>query len=314
MNKLAVILICVLWTFISCDKMPENAPTYGTLHVVADETLFPVVEVLKTAFESSYPKAKVSISYLPESQVFQQFYGGDSTAVIVVARQLNEKEINHFKGKNINPRSAIIANDALALLVNRNNPDTNLTCTQANRIFSGEMKNWSEVSNKNVGGAINLVFDNEGSSTVSYLLSKTGKTSMPENAYALKTTQEVINYVMSNTGAIGIIGYNWLSDFDDAKYRSLRSKIKVVGLSPCEQQDSVEFYKPYAANVQDQLYPFSRQVFVINRETFSGLGTGFSAFVAGELGQRIISKTGILPAYKVEHNIVLKSEPFKVKK
>jgi phosphate transport system substrate-binding protein len=32
------------------------------------------------------------------------------------------------------------------------------------------------------------------------------------------------------------------------------------------------------------------------RESFSGLGSGFVSFVAGEKGQRIILKSGLVPA------------------
>jgi len=35
---------------------------------------------------------------------------------------------------------------------------------------------------------------------------------------------------------------------------------------------------------------------VINREYFSGLGTGFAQFIAGEKGQRIFLKSGLVPA------------------
>lgn len=313
MNRAAAITIFAVWFFTSCDKMPENAPTYGSVHVVADETIFPMVDILKTAFEHSYPRAQVVIEYLPESKAFQRFYESDSTAVLLAKRQLTQEEITFFKHKSLNPRTAIIANDAVALVVNQSNPDTNLACAAVKHILSGELDAWGLLSKYNRSGNINLVFDNQGSSTVSYLLSKSGISQAPKNSYAMHSTEEVINYVSGNVGAMGVVGYNWLSDYDDANSRLLRNKIKVLAIAPCEQQDSMEYYKPYAVNVQDGLYPFSRQVFVINRETFSGLGTGFAAFVAGELGQRIISKTGVLPAYKVEHNIVIKSEPFKVK-
>lgn len=313
MNKIGAIIILMFWFFASCDKLPENAPTYGVVHVVADETVFPMVDILKTAFEHDYPRAKVDINYLPEAQAFRQFYENDSAVVIVAARQLAEKELGFFKSKNLNPRTAIIANDAVALVLNRSNPDTNLTCAIVQEILSGELKSWASVSRANHSGNINLIFDNEGSSTLTYLLAKSGISNLPKNSYALHNTEEVIGYVAENKGAMGVVGYNWLSDYDDAKSRQLRSKINVLAISPCEQQDSVFYSKPYAFNVQEGLYPFSRQVFVINRETFSGLGTGFASFVAGELGQRIVSKTGVLPAYKVEHNIVIKSEPFKIK-
>jgi len=35
---------------------------------------------------------------------------------------------------------------------------------------------------------------------------------------------------------------------------------------------------------------------MVSRESFSGLGSGFISFVAGEKGQRIILKSGLVPA------------------
>lgn len=313
MKKAFVFILIAVFVSSSCEELPENAPTYGQTQVVADETLFPVVDALEKAFEHTYSKASVNVTYLPEVSAFQQFHN-DSIFVIVSARRLNATEEQHLKSRNLNPRTAIIANDAIALLVNPNNPDTNLTCEQALQFFRGDATDWSRFNTSNRSGKVNLVFDHQGSSTVSYILSKSGKSSLPANAYELKTTDAVVDYVASHAGALGIIGYSWLSDFDDPQCRKLRSMVEVVAVSPCEDGKSGEFFKPFATNIQEDVYPFSRQVFAINRETNNGLGTGFTAFVAGELGQRIISKTGILPAFKVEHNIELKSEPFKVKK
>ncbi len=297
--------------FWGCDKQPENTPTHGSTKVVADETLYPVVDALEKAFEHSYPNTTVEVTYLPEATAFQHFY--DSTTVIVSARKLTEKETAYFTQKTLNPRTAILANDAIALLVNPNNPDSNLTCEQALQIFKGQVLDWKQLSSTNKNGSLSLVFDNQASSTVSYILSKTGQVALPANSYAQQTTEAVVDYVAKHPGALGIIGYVWLSDYDDPQCKKLLAKIKVAAISKCEDSDGIP-YKPFAQNIQDGLYPFSRQVFVINRETSNGTGTGFTAFMAGELGQRIISKTGILPAYKVEHVIELKSQPFKLEK
>ena len=55
-------------------------------------------------------------------------------------------------------------------------------------------------------------------------------------------------------------------------------------------------YKPYQAYVAQGLYPYTRKVYIISREARTGLGTGFSSFVAGDVGQKIILKMGVLPA------------------
>lgn len=311
-----VTLVVFSWLLVvlsGCKNTPENTPTNGVCKVVVDETLYPIADALVRAFESTYPNAKVDITYLPEARAFQAFET-DSIQVILGARELGDSETAFFKNKNLNPRTALFANDAIALLVNPSNPDTNLTCEQAIEIFSGKKTDWNGINPSNSSGAINLVFDHQASSTVRFALEKSGVKALPTNSFALKTTEAVVDYVQNHKGAFGIVGYSWLSDYDDPLCRKLRSQVKVVAISPCEKNKPEGFYKPFADNVGAETYPFSRQLFLINRETSTGLGTGFSAFIAGELGQRIISKTGILPAYRVEHNIELKSESFRVKK
>jgi phosphate transport system substrate-binding protein len=60
--------------------------------------------------------------------------------------------------------------------------------------------------------------------------------------------------------------------------------------------DPKNFCKPYQGYIAERSYPFCRDVYMISRETFSGLGTGFVSFVAGDQGQRIILKSGLVPA------------------
>jgi phosphate transport system substrate-binding protein len=57
-----------------------------------------------------------------------------------------------------------------------------------------------------------------------------------------------------------------------------------------------DYYKPYQAYMVDKIYPLTREIYLINTEPRNGLATGFSAFVASDKGQRIILKSGILPA------------------
>jgi phosphate transport system substrate-binding protein len=39
----------------------------------------------------------------------------------------------------------------------------------------------------------------------------------------------------------------------------------------------------------------ARDLYIINCQGYSGLGMGFASFVAGDIGQRIILKSGLLP-------------------
>jgi phosphate transport system substrate-binding protein len=307
----AFFVIFPMVTLLGCKDSPENGPTYGKAKIVADETLYPIVDALEKAFEHTYQRTAIEVVYLPEAAAFNAFYN-DSAEVIICAKQLDEKEAAYFRSKKLNPRTALLANDALALLFSPSNVDTAMTCEQTTAMFKGEITDWRQIGKANKSGPIQIVFDHQGSSTVGYFMKMAGESSPPAQAYAKKTTQAVVDYVAQNPNALGVVGYSWLSDDDDPLCRELRAKCRVASISPRDNQPAKGFYQPLAENVLESLYPFSRQVFAINRETSNGTGTGFVAFMAGEVGQRIISKAGILPAYKVEHHIELKSEPFKV--
>ena len=57
-------------------------------------------------------------------------------------------------------------------------------------------------------------------------------------------------------------------------------------------------------------YPFFRSIYMIKTETYNGLCTGFTIFVAGQRGQKIFEKTNISPA-RIEERVVNVSDDFK---
>jgi phosphate transport system substrate-binding protein len=93
-----------------------------------------------------------------------------------------------------------------------------------------------------------------------------------------------------------LFSVNWISDPLDSISKSILNKIKVVAISPQTDSGENEYFVPHPAYIANKKYPFVREVYTINRETFSGLGTGFTSFVAGDAGQRIILKMGLVPA------------------
>jgi phosphate transport system substrate-binding protein len=49
----------------------------------------------------------------------------------------------------------------------------------------------------------------------------------------------------------------------------------------------------------------ARDLYIINCQGYSGLGMGFASFVAGDIGQRIILKSGLLPIRTPGRKLVL---------
>lgn len=137
-----------------------------------------------------------------------------------------------------------------------------------------------------------LVFDNPNSSTVRYMNELAGIKAIPEKGvYSFKTNQEVIKFVAQNSGMIGVVGVNWLSQ----PMPDMQEYVDKVNVLSVKSLTSVNFYPPSQNNIAEGKYPLARDLYIINGQGYSGLGMGFASFVAGDIGQRIILKSGLLP-------------------
>jgi phosphate transport system substrate-binding protein len=120
-----------------------------------------------------------------------------------------------------------------------------------------------------------------------------GGKSFSKNVFAVKSNPEVIEYVSKNKNALGFLSVNWISDSDDSLTTNTLKKVKITAIA--KDQNS-EAFKPYQAYIKTKEYLFTRSVYMINRQTRAGLGMGFVSFVAGDKGQLMILKAGLVPA------------------
>ena len=287
--------------FLSCGtdfKKPySDTPTSGIVKISSDETLQPLMDAEKNTFMGLYQYAELNVKHTAEANCFNDLIN-DSAKVIIASRKLNDKENAYFKSRNLIPVTTKIALDALAIIVNKNNPDSILSVQQLTSILNGKNTNWNELFSSSKLGKISVVFDNNGSSNVRYLKDKLldGKDFAP-SCFASASNPAVIKYVEENSNAIGIIGVSWISDFESKESQAFLSKIKVLDITSSKNPlYPDDYFKPYQAYIALAQYPLIREVYMISREGRVGLGTGFVSFVAGDAGQRIIRMAGLLPA------------------
>ena len=276
-------------------KTLDETPTRGDIKIFSDESYQPLIETEVFTFTHLYKDAKIKPVYKPEVDIINDFMH-DSVKVIVTSKRLTEDQIKWLRDTLIITRTTTFAYDALALVTNLENTDTLLKYETIRDIFQNKITKWKDINPKSKLGDLSVIFDNTKSGNIRYFKEKFKLDSkFPEYCYAVNSNEEVINYVQKNVGAIGIISVNWISDSQDNVSQKFLEKIKITAISDEGNIDG-PFLKPYQAYIADGSYPFVREVYLINREYYTGLGTGFVNFVAGEKGQRIILKSGLVPA------------------
>ena len=289
-----------IWSLgLSSCGSPHSTPTQGKLKIEIDESYSQLFSAEVEAFEGFYKESKIEPVYKPEGDIINDFLT-DSCRMIVLSRDLTQKEKDFFASRKSFPKATKIAVDALAFITHKENPVSELTYFELKDIFTGKKTGWKEFSSAikektGMDTSITIVFDNERSCNVRMIKEKLLKEEpLAKNIFAVKTNPEVVDYVSKHKGALGIIGVNWISDADDTLTRTFLGKVNVLGVA--SEENPGDFYQPYQATIYSGEYPFSRNMYSINREGRTGLGTGFEAFVAGEKGQLIILKAGMVPA------------------
>jgi phosphate transport system substrate-binding protein len=274
-----------------------DSPTFGEISISVDESLYQVIEAEIPTFQALYPGTKINAHYLPENFAIEELMN-DSARLAILTRTLTEEELKYFEQENLKITNVQVASDAIALIVNRNNPDTLITYDQLKGIMSGQVQNWNQLNGKSTLSGIKVVFDNSNSSTVRFMKDSVAQVAqLPSYCFAVDSNPKVIDYVSTHEEAIGLIGVGWISDTDDSLTRSFLDKVKVVSISnpQSKNKERVEFYQPFQAEIKLKQYPLYRDVYVVSRENRNGLGNGFTSFIASERGQRIIQKAGLLP-------------------
>lgn len=295
-TKLIGVFVCFfLMVFLGCkqsDNSNKDKETIlkGSTSILVDETLKPIIEDQIEVFQSGY-KAKITLIAKSEKEVIKSFLN-DSTRIVVLSRPLSKEEEKHFESLKITPKTTKIGTDAIAFISNKSNNDTLIALQDVVSFMQG----------KNQTAIKGLVFDNLNSSTLRYINELSGLTSSSvKGIFSFKTNEEVLKYVSENEGMIGVVGLNWLYRPSSIVSEYLK-KINVLSVKGLTKK---VFVSPTQNNLAEGTYPLARDLYIINCQGYSGLGMGFASFVAGDIGQRIILKSGLFPVRTPGRKIII---------
>lgn len=296
----------------ACQGKPKDSRTdtytSGVIAIAADESFRPIVQEEIDVFEGLTPLAGIVPRYVTEVEAVNLLLK-DSLRLAITSRRLTPEEMNSFNSRKFFPQEIKIAIDGLALITNPNNPDSLITVNELRSILTGETKRWKELYPSSRLGDIRLVFDNKNSSTVRFAADSICKgVPLSSDLKALETNREVIDYVARTPDAIGIIGVNWLSDRNDSTGLSFSREVRLMSVSAAAKATPQNSFKPYQAYLYYGDYPLTRCIYALLNDPRSALPWGFASFLASDRGQRIILKSGLVPATQPVRVVNVKDE------
>lgn len=280
-----------------CSSSNLDNPRQGEINISADEAFRPLVSSLTHAYEGIYPDAHFNVTYVPEQKALLSLLQ-DSSRLVFTSRETNQNEKDIIKQQTGKLTEQKIAIDGIALITGLANQDSLITIQELEGIFSGRIKDWSQLKgNKNQSGPITLVFDNANSSNLGFMLKRfdvQDVTKLP--IYTVNSNENVIKHVRENRSSIGFIGVSWISDGDAALTDELSKDMRVMGVSQKENPTSIRDYaQPFQRDLRKGSYPLARFIYIISREGHSGLGGGLMTYIARDVGGLVIEKMGLVP-------------------
>ncbi|WAC41600.1 PstS family phosphate ABC transporter substrate-binding protein [Pedobacter sp. SL55] len=297
----SLVLATLALSLFSCNRKTNSDEvgekrTSGSTTILVDESYARILDRQITVFKSDYPDATVNTIVGNENEILPKFRSGD-VKMLVMSRMLKPEEEQFYKKRQSPIYVDRFAIDGLALIANKADADSTITVAEAYEIMKG-----SSTTGKK------LVFDNAYSSTIRYFIDSAGIKELPKSGvYTLKTTNDVIKYVAENKGYVGVIGVNWLlkNVKNPSPFLANVKTLAVKNLAGKKNADA--YYKPTQENLINGKYPFLRNVYIINAEGTSGLGTGFATWLSSPRGQLIVLKSGLGPHELAQREFNLKT-------
>ncbi len=142
-----VVLLLVMFTFAAagCSKKDkQDSKNKKSVTIKGSDTMVHLMSTLAEAFMKKNPEVQVSVTGGGSGTGIAALING-TTDVCASSRDMQQKEKDQAKEKNINPVEKTIAYDGIAIVVHPENPIKDITMEQLKKIYTGAYKNWKEL-------------------------------------------------------------------------------------------------------------------------------------------------------------------------
>ena len=232
----------------------SNKELSGQVKVDGSSTVFPLTSAASELYAEEQPKVKVPVGESGTGGGFEKFCNGE-TDISDASRPIKDEEKTACEGKGIKFAELIVANDALSVVVNKENSFVEcLTVDQLKKIWEpkSKVKTWKDVDPKFPADPIKLFGPGTDSGTFDYFTKEiNGEEGASRTDYSPSEDDNIlVQGVAGDKGGLGYFGFTY--------YEENKDKLKAVKVDGGE--GCVE---PSVDNAQSGKYkPLSRPLYV----------------------------------------------------
>ena len=288
-----ILIIFLLFSFIltSCGSADSSAETVVDapaqyIENKGSDTIVNLALAWAEAYQVEHPDVRISVTG-----------GGSGTGIAALindtvdlanaSRQIKTEEIEEAQSKGVEPMEHIIARDAIAVIVNSENPVSELTLQQISDIYSGEITNWSDVGGEDRPIVKLSRETNSGThvyflETVLRLGNSDDETLFSMDTLLLPSSEGIISEVRQNPNAIGYDGLGYVPD-----------DVKMIAIA---KEAGGEYVLPSIATVNDKTYAIARDLYMYTNGEPTGIVKDYLDWILSAEAQEIVAELGFVPA------------------
>jgi phosphate transport system substrate-binding protein len=290
-QKLLVFIFITLASCRSSDPQePADSANDGIIHISVDESFRDIMQEQISVYQALHPRTKIIADYKSEADCWDDLFKKETRMVIATKKLKPEETKYYYDTTGIYPESGQLAFDAVALVINRNNPDSLFTQEDVKAILTGKSK-----------FTYKSVFDgNKATANFRFAVDSILRGASPDlgRIAAAKSGREVIEFIAGHPDHIGFVGVSAIGNPEDTAQQRLRGKVRIAWVS-CRKCPAD---RSYSLPVQEEIllgrYPYSRGVYYILKENHPGLGRAFVNFMKKDQGQLIFRRGYLVPAWR----------------
>jgi phosphate transport system substrate-binding protein len=264
----------------------SNASTY--VQNKGSDTIVNLALAWAERYQQIHPEVRISVTGGGSGTGIASLING-TVDIANASRSIKKEEIAQAQQQGIDPQEYVIARDAIAVIVNPNNPVQKLTMVQVASIFRGEVNNWKELGGED--RPIVRVSRETNSGTHVYFLESVirlgqadSKAIFSEDTLLLPSSEGIISEVGDNPNAIGYDGLGYVTEH-----------VQVVGIA---EKPGGEYIMPSAETVNAGTYPISRDLYMYTDANPDAVIQAYLDWIISPEAQEIVTELGFVPVKK----------------
>lgn len=292
MNRfLPAITILVLVLSTSCGPASSSAETASDsaatyIENKGSDTIVNLALAWAERYQAEHPDIRISVTGGGSGTGIASLING-TVDLANASRKIKEEEIAEAQGNGVEPVEHIIARDAIAVIVNPENPVHELTLKQISDIYSGKISNWSEVGGEDRPIVRLSRETNSGThvyflETVLRLGNSDDKTLFSMDTLLLPSSEGIIAEVRQNPNAIGYDGLGYVP-----------KDLKMIAIA---EEEGGAYVLPSIATVNDKTYPIARDLYMYTDGEPTGIVKDYLDWILATEAQEIVAELGFVPA------------------